>query len=512
MTNRSPRILLLTLPAVAVTIFFLGILFFFPPGHGGRDSILLGRRYEVPSRILGAPRGISVHLPEHYGESATGYPLLIKLFGGPWEYFAGLVGEVESLSGFGDIPPVIVVGVDQRGHDEVLPRATGGNDVPVRAGEFRDFLRTELIPWLEREYRTNGFRILLGTYDCGLFGVWTWLTEPGLFDAVLVTNPGWGRDYTPLPGWFAARTTAAPAADPFLHLTWYRYPPETDNRLPDPFPDLLRNELAAPGRTGLRWAESLLERESADAHRAYTSCREGLLALFRDYPCPDQVLAGGLTAIETYYEALSERLDFEVAVPEMPLVLVSDRLMETGRPAEALEVLQRLETAYPWTLNAVFRLAYAYRDLGDRPNALVRFREGVARGMPEFFRVQMEELERSAASVIEHELKTVGEEAGRRLFERVRSGRRKDLVLTEREMNAAGYRLLKAGHIPEAVALFEMNTELYPDSGNAWDSLGEALVKKGERERAIAAYRRSLELDPSNSNAVEMLRSLGIRP
>ncbi len=509
LSHRTHLILWLAPIALAAVVL---LLLLFPPGPGGGETILIGRSYLVPSRILGAPRGINVHLPEHYEETDATYPVLIKLFGGPWEYFAGLAAEVGSLSGFNDIPPLIVVGVDQMGHEEVLPRATGGNEVPVRAEEFRDFLRTELLPWLEREFRTNGFHILLGTYDCGLFGVWTWLTEPDLFDAVLVTNPGWARDYSPLPDWFAARAAATSSVDPFLHLTGYHYPPETGNRPPDPFPDLLERELTAPGRAGLRWEVTRLERESNDAHREYTSCREGLLALFRDYPCPRKVLDGGMAAVDTYYAGLSSRLGFEVAVPEMPLMQLSDRLMETGEAAESIEVLLRLEADSPWSLNPVYRLAWAYQALGDRPNALVRFREGVRRGMPEFFRVQMEELERSAASAIEHEFKTGGQKAGRSLFERVRSGRRKDLVLAESEMNAAGYRLLKAGRIIESVALFEMNTELYPESGNVWDSLGEALIKKGERERAIAAYRRSLELDPANTNAVEMLRSLGIQP
>jgi hypothetical protein len=122
-TERSRRILLLALPVAAVLILIL-ILF---PGRPG-EGLLIGQQREVPSRILGTPREVNVHLPEHYDASEAGYPVLIKLFGGPWEYFAGLVGEIESLSGFGDIPPLIVVGLDQRGHEEVLPRATGGKN------------------------------------------------------------------------------------------------------------------------------------------------------------------------------------------------------------------------------------------------------------------------------------------------------------------------------------------------------------------------------------------------
>ncbi len=51
-------------------------------------------------------------------------------------------------------------------------------------------------------------------------------------------------------------------------------------------------------------------------------------------------------------------------------------------------------------------------------------------------------------------------------------------------------------------------TRLYPDSWNAWDSLGEAAAKAGRNEQAIANYRKSLELNPNNKNGQAMLEKL----
>jgi Flp pilus assembly protein TadD len=63
-----------------------------------------------------------------------------------------------------------------------------------------------------------------------------------------------------------------------------------------------------------------------------------------------------------------------------------------------------------------------------------------------------------------------------------------------------------------AIELFRLNVELYPQSGNAYDSLGEAYMIAGDRDLAIENYRRSMELDPANENAVEKLRELGATP
>ena len=72
-------------------------------------------------------------------------------------------------------------------------------------------------------------------------------------------------------------------------------------------------------------------------------------------------------------------------------------------------------------------------------------------------------------------------------------------------VNAMGYWLLGQDRIDEAITLFELNVELYPDAWNAYDSLGEAQLKKGLRELAFANYRRSLERNPENQNARRVL-------
>ena len=56
--------------------------------------------------------------------------------------------------------------------------------------------------------------------------------------------------------------------------------------------------------------------------------------------------------------------------------------------------------------------------------------------------------------------------------------------------------------------MFRVNVELYPESANTYDSLGEAYMKGGDHELAVRNYRKSLELDPNNHNASEMLKRL----
>ena len=78
----------------------------------------------------------------------------------------------------------------------------------------------------------------------------------------------------------------------------------------------------------------------------------------------------------------------------------------------------------------------------------------------------------------------------------------------EDELNTLGYQLIKANKLSEAIRIFQLNVEAYPQSGNTYDSLGEAYMDAGNKPQAIANYQESLERNPKNANAVKMLQKL----
>lgn len=84
----------------------------------------------------------------------------------------------------------------------------------------------------------------------------------------------------------------------------------------------------------------------------------------------------------------------------------------------------------------------------------------------------------------------------------------KDYYVTEIQLNNLGYRLLEMKKVREAIEIFKLNTEAYPQSANVYDSLGEAYMKNGDKELAIRNYQRAVELNPQNTNAIEMLKKL----
>lgn len=79
---------------------------------------------------------------------------------------------------------------------------------------------------------------------------------------------------------------------------------------------------------------------------------------------------------------------------------------------------------------------------------------------------------------------------------------------SEQEFIGLGYALLHVKKIPEAIEIFKLSVEAYPQSYNTWDSLAEAYMDHGDKELAIQNYKKSLEVDPKNTNAVIKLKQL----
>ena len=62
----------------------------------------------------------------------------------------------------------------------------------------------------------------------------------------------------------------------------------------------------------------------------------------------------------------------------------------------------------------------------------------------------------------------------------------------------------------DALKVFKLNIEMYPESWNTYDSYGECLLQMGDVEKGITFYKKSLELNPENENAIKVLSELKV--
>ncbi|MCU0235603.1 MAG: S41 family peptidase [Acidobacteria bacterium] len=185
--------------------------------------------------------------------------------------------------------------------------------------------------------------------------------------------------------------------------------------------------------------------------------------------------------------------------------------------AEALGLLRACRGDFPTLAHTYAMLAQAYIGLGDVASAETSMKEGEkVEPMFSWERTQIEQARLalrkaqlgSAAKLFGESLAVGGVPAAEKKLKQLLKSRLNGPVFDEADFNALGYKLLQENRLELSLYVFEKSARLYPDSWNAWDSLGEAAAKANRKEQAIASYRKSLELNPGNKNGLEMLRKL----
>lgn len=116
---------------------------------------------------------------------------------------------------------------------------------------------------------------------------------------------------------------------------------------------------------------------------------------------------------------------------------------------------------------------------------------------------------RSIADVIVKTVSENGVEAAIAQYRDLKTNQPNDYIFQPRELNTVGYMVLRDLKSPkDAIAIFELNIEMYPKYANGYDSLAEAYMENGELEKAIKFYAKALEMDPKNTNAIEKLNEI----
>jgi CubicO group peptidase (beta-lactamase class C family) len=114
----------------------------------------------------------------------------------------------------------------------------------------------------------------------------------------------------------------------------------------------------------------------------------------------------------------------------------------------------------------------------------------------------------SIISLLERTILEKGIAAGIAQYRDLKANQAATYNFAESELNQLGYQLLRSGKAREAIEIFKLNVEAYPQGFNTYDSLGEAYAFVNERELAKQSYQKSLELNPNNTNAVAILKTL----
>ncbi len=144
----------------------------------------------IDSNILNQKREIQIFLPNNYEHSNEKYLTLYVLDGQTYFYYG--VGFQQAFNWRDKAPEFIVVGIKSKDWSErrIFFKS------PKHEIEFRKFIKQELFPYINKNYRVNDDKMIFGWEDAGDFVLNTLYEKPEMFSAYFVASAlKWGDKY-----------------------------------------------------------------------------------------------------------------------------------------------------------------------------------------------------------------------------------------------------------------------------------------------------------------------------
>lgn len=325
---------------------------------------------EISSPKLGEKRKLKIQLPRSYNQSdKQTFPVILVLDG---DYlFEPVAGNVDYYSYWEEMPEAIVVGIMQgnsRDSDCVYDLT---NNFPVESGaDFFEFIGLELMPWLDRKYRTAPFVMAVGHELTANFINYYLFKDPPLFNGYIVLSP----DFAPgLENFIGPRLEALPQK-----IFYYAATGSDDIKSIREVTQTLNTQLSAVKKDNITYYFDDFEGAShySVVGKAIPAALEQIFSVFRPITRKefDEVLLKLDTPIFDYldnkYKTIEELFGFKINIRENDIIAIATA-SERKKDLESLEKVAKLaQREYPDTVLGYYYLGKYYELSGDKRRAM----------------------------------------------------------------------------------------------------------------------------------------------
>jgi predicted alpha/beta superfamily hydrolase len=311
-------------------------------------------QYKINSQVLGEERTILVRVPANYDRTPARFPVVYMTDAHP-PYNALMAGIIEQQAWGGVMPEMILVGIQNTNRSrDLTPTDDGKGGAVGGAAKFLQFIETEVIPLVEKNYRTEPYRIFAGHSLGGLFAIYAFTARPDLFNAYIAASPVLGYD----DNFVVKRAEELFKQNRDWKTTMFLGIGDEPQYIDgfNAFQNLLKK--AKPKGIDFEFREFKDENHGSVVLPVFYA---GLRKIFAGWLPPS---SGALADLENHYKKLSERFGYRILIPEATLNQIGYQFMRGGNFAQAVEIFKKNAANYPDSANVYDSLAEAYEKSG----------------------------------------------------------------------------------------------------------------------------------------------------
>lgn len=308
----------------------------------------------IDSKILGEKRTVLVRVPESYENKANRFPVVYMLDAHTPQNQM-MAGIIDQQSWGGKMPEMIIVGIQNIDRVRDMTPTKTARPHSGGADKFLEFIEKEVFPLVERNYRTEPFRIFAGHSLGGLVAVYAFVSRPHMFNAYIAASPvlNWDSDIVIRRAEEVLKEKKDWKKTMFLGLG---NEPEYLAGF-NSFKQLLK-------KSDAKGFDYEFQNFSDDNHGSVVlpAYYAGLRKIFADWPSPNSLV---LSEQEGHFKKLSEKYGYPIKIPETLLNQIGYLLLRENRFAESIAAFSRNVELYPDSANCYDSLAEAFEKNGQ---------------------------------------------------------------------------------------------------------------------------------------------------
>ena len=328
------------------------------------------------SSMLNEQRTVVVQLPKSYQTHPNKkYPVIYRLDG------AGNVplinAVLERLQQDDQAPEVIVVAIESTNRlRDFYPTVNKEPQGPVGEGggaaKFLAFVEQELMPLVNKQYRTHDYSVIAGASAAGVFALYAMQAKPELFQAHIAYSPAVWWNYGASAKSLKTFVTKANSINSYVYINIGEEAGIMRERYDD-----MQQTMQNSKVQNLRFKSDAFAGVShnltsaAGAFNAYHG-------LFLSKQMPLSALSDDVSSIDAYYQRLSQQWGEQIAPPDRAVRLLGYSLTDNQQFERAIEVFKYNIKNYPKSAYALSALSYGYEMQGNTRQALVQIEAAIA--------------------------------------------------------------------------------------------------------------------------------------
>ncbi len=325
--------------------------------------------HKINSQILSEERTILVRVPATYNQPGTKFPTLYMLDAHAPQN-AMMAGIVDQQVWGGMMPEMIIVGIQNTNRVRDMTPTVVANRAGSGGGEkFLEFIEKEVIPLVEKNYRTQPFRVFAGHSLAGLAVVNSFVSRPDLFDSYIAASPflHWDNNFVVKRAEAAFKQNKDWKKTMFIALG---DEPQYMNGF-NSFKELLKK--SSPKNFEYEIQQYGDENHGSVVLRAYYG---GLRKTFAGWTPP---ASGNVADLENHFRRFKQKSAYEIKIPENLLNQIGYQLLNANRLDEAIAAFRKNVENYPDSANVYDSLGEAFEKNGQLKLALENYEKAYKR-------------------------------------------------------------------------------------------------------------------------------------